>query len=118
MTTTQDLMEKSLLEVFGQRDAEKRLATMRAIYTADITFSDSDGVVRGIEAVSAKVTSLLAHAPRFTFAKASSVHVVQDLGMLAWQFGPSGAEPVVRGTDVALIVGNRISALYTYLSSD
>ena len=46
---------------------------------------------------------LLDDAPGFVFSAGGPVSVVQDMGYLAWAFGPAGQEPVVRGADVAVV---------------
>jgi hypothetical protein len=85
-----DLMERNLLEVFGQVDSAR-------------------------EALNAKVGSILKGAPGFVFRAAGPAQVNHDLGRLRWQLGPAGAPPVVTGTDVAVFEHGRIRALYTFL---
>ncbi|MEV5717900.1 MarR family winged helix-turn-helix transcriptional regulator [Amycolatopsis mediterranei] len=46
---------------------------------------------------------------------AGPVLVNHDLGHLAWELGPEGAPPVVRGIDVALVEDGVIKKLYTML---
>ena len=36
------LMERNLLEVFGQRDSERRAAAITELYTADCTFFEAE----------------------------------------------------------------------------
>jgi hypothetical protein len=49
---------------------------------------------------------------------AGSARVNQDLGYLAWSFGPEGVPPVVSGVDIALVRGGLIARLYTLLLSE
>lgn len=44
--------------------------------------------------------------------------VNHDLGHLAWNFGPEGRPPVVRGVDTALVRDGLITSLYTFLLTD
>jgi hypothetical protein len=46
------------------------------------------------------------------------VRVTQDLGYLAWSFGPEGAAPVVRGADIALVADGLITSVHTLLLTD
>ena len=117
MSQLTDLMHRNLSEVFGQRDGEARRAAMRELLAPDMTFSDHDGSVTGLDAIDRKIQALHARTPGFVFTEAGPVHEVQELGSLDWSFGPAGADPVVLGTDVVLIRDGRIAALYTYLRS-
>jgi hypothetical protein len=97
------LMQANLLEVFNERDDERRRAAIARIYAADVAFSDPDEVVTGREALDAKAKGLLEESPTFVFSPAGAVLVNHDLGYLAWNLGPEGEPPVVRGIDIALV---------------
>jgi hypothetical protein len=118
MPETADLMRANLLEVFGQRDPAKRRAAIERTYAADVTFADPEEVVTGHDALDAKAQKILDDAPGFVFTPAGPVRVVQDLGYLAWSFGPPDADPVVQGIDVALTRDGRIVRVYTMLLGD
>jgi len=108
------LMERNLLEVFGQRDSARRAAVIAELYTADCTFSEAEEQVTGREALNAKVGSILKGAPGFVFRAVGPAQVNHDLGRLRWQLGPAGP-PVVAGMDIAVFAHGRIRALYTFL---
>ncbi|MEU8821639.1 nuclear transport factor 2 family protein [Actinoplanes sp. NPDC048796] len=112
-----ELAFRNLLEVFGERDPEKRATAIREIYAEDVTFADPDEVVVGWDALDRKAQGLLDKAPGFVFAAVGEVRVVQDLTMLAWQFGPEGAAPAVSGVDICLVADGRITSLYTMLDA-
>ncbi|ABS01857.1 hypothetical protein FHR75_001787 [Kineococcus radiotolerans] len=114
--SVEDLMRANLLDVFGERDPGRRRAAAERTYTADVRFSDPDETVLGQRALLDKAQRLLDDAPGFVFSPDGPVRVAQDLGYLAWGFGPEGGEPVVRGIDVALVVDGRISRVYTLLT--
>ncbi len=115
MATVAELMRANLLDVFNERDDERRAKAIAATYAADVEFADPEGVVTGHEALNAKAKGLLEQSPGFVFAPAGPVLVNHDLGHLAWEFGPEGAPPVVRGIDVALVADGVIKKLYTML---
>ena len=46
-----DLMERNLLEVFGQVDSARRAAAIAELYTADCTFFEAEEQVTGREAL-------------------------------------------------------------------
>ncbi|HWT93557.1 MAG TPA: nuclear transport factor 2 family protein [Solirubrobacteraceae bacterium] len=122
MTATSDeitaLMTANLLEVFGERDAGRRREAIARIYHPDVEFADPDATVVGHEALDAKAQGILDGAPGFVFSPAGPVYVNNDLGYLAWQLGPEGAPPVVRGVDIALVRDGLIAKVYTLLLQD
>ncbi len=109
------LMERNLLEVFGERDSAGRAAAIAELYTADCMFFEAGERVTGREALNAKVGSILKDAPGFVFRAVGPAQVNHDLGRLRWQLGPAGAPPVVTGMDIAVFERERIRALYTFL---
>jgi len=118
VATVEELMRSNLLEVFGERDAARRAAAIERTYVPDVTFADPEGTVVGRAALDAKAQRLLDDSPGFVFSPGGPVSVVQDLGHLAWGFGPAGQEPVVRGADVALVRDGLITAVYTMLLTE
>jgi SnoaL-like domain len=115
MSALGPLMERNLLEVFGQRDSARRAAAIVEIYTADCTFFEAEERIAGRDALNAKVESLLQGSPGFVFRAAGPAQVNHDLGRLQWHLGPAGAPPVVTGMDVAIFEHGKIRALYTFL---
>ena len=111
----QKLMHANLLEVFGEPDANTRLEVIRRTYTDDVVFADPHGEARGHEALNAKAQEVRDGAgPDFVFAPDGEVRQVQDLGYLAWTFGPGGA-PVVRGVDIGIVRDGLLAKVYTVL---
>jgi hypothetical protein len=113
MATVAELMRANLLDVFNERDDERRAKAIATTYADDVTFADPEGVVTGHEDLNAKAKGLLDQSPGFVFSPAGPVLVNHDLGHLAWELGPAGAPPVVRGIDVALVADGVIKKLYT-----
>jgi hypothetical protein len=111
------VMERNLLEVFGERAADRRKAAIAEIYTEDCSFFEADERIDGREALSDKIEQILANSPGFVFGAAGPAQVNHDLGRLQWQFGPPGAAPVVTGMDVAFFEHGRVRLLYTFLDS-
>ena len=109
------LMERNLLEVFGQRDSTRRALAIAELYNADCTFFEAEEQVNGRVALNAKVAAILKDTPGFVFHAIAPAQVNHDLGRLRWQFGPAGAPPVVTGTDIAVFDRGRIRSLYAFL---
>jgi len=80
-----------------------------------VVFADPDAAVVGHEALNAKAQEILdGAAPDFMFAPDGDFYQAQDLGYLAWTFGPVGA-PVVHGVDMGLVRDGLLAKVYTVL---
>lgn len=110
-----NLMQKNLVEVFGERDFASRSAALARLYTTDCTFSEGEERIVGHDALNARIEEILNDAPGFVFRAAGPAQVTHDVGRLSWHFGPPGAPPVVTGMDVAVFEHGKIRALYTFL---
>ena len=108
-------MEKNVLEVFGERDSERRKRVIDEIYTENCTFFEAGEEIIGRTALNSKVDEILRDAPGFVFRLTGSPEVNHDHGRLRWQFGPDGAAPVVTGMDVAVFRTGKIFALYAFI---
>ncbi|MBO0676157.1 nuclear transport factor 2 family protein [Mycolicibacterium sp. S2-37] len=111
-------MEANLLGVFDERDAERRRETIRRTYATDVVWTDAEEQVVGHDRLHAKAQALLdgplagAH-----FAKSGEVRQVGNMGYLAFDVIPDGADtPVASGFDVAIVEGGLIAKLYTVLT--
>ena len=105
-----------VLEVFGERDAVRRAAAVQELFASDATFGDAEASVTGHEAIDATAGRILAGAPsEFAFTIVDGPQAIADLARVSWHFGPTADAPAVRGTDIALIAGGRITRLYTFL---
>ena len=114
-TTLGQLMERNVLEVFGERDSECRKSVINELYSENCTCFKADDKVVGRDAFNAKVEQILKEAPGLVFRLAGPAEVNQDLGCARWHFGPNGAAPVVTGMDVAVFKEGRICSLYAFL---
>jgi ketosteroid isomerase-like protein len=111
------LMHANLLEVFGERDAVKRMEAIRRTYTEDVTAVDPEGQVDGFDELSAKVQQILDGAPGLRFRTDGDLYTVGDLHYLGWALGPDGQPPVARGADAVFLRDGRIAKVYTLLFS-
>lgn len=114
-TTLGQLMERNVLEVFGERDSGRRRSMINELYTENCTFFEADDQIVGRDALNAKVEQILKEAPGFVFRLSGPAEVNHDLGRTRWHFGPNGAAPVVTGMDVAVFKEGRICSLYAFV---
>jgi len=118
MATVAELMRQNLLDVFNERDAERRARAIALTYAEDVVFHDPEGWVTGRRALEAKAQTLLDRAPGFVFAPRGPVYASADvLGALAWRFGPTDGDAVATGMDIALIEDGLIHTLHTVVDS-
>jgi hypothetical protein len=111
-----ELMLINLFAVFNERDPERRLNAIAANYTDDVIWTDPDGTFHGREAINERAQELLDKMPDFVFRAAGPVHVLRDLGYLAFIHGPPEQPPAITGYDVALVRDARIAVLYTLVN--
>ncbi|RDH77468.1 nuclear transport factor 2 family protein [Mycolicibacterium moriokaense] len=116
--TINRLMLSNLLEVFNERDPERRRAAITRTYAPDVRWTDDDGVQVGHEALDAKAAELQRNIGPLQFIAAGPVHETTGFGYLAWHLvAERDQTPQVSGFDVAIIRDDVISELYTVLTS-
>ncbi len=117
MATIEELMTANLLEVFGERDAQRRRAAIERTYVPRCGSATRtrwwSGTTPGRQA-----QKILDDAPDFVFRAGGPIYINNDLGYLAWELGPEGGPAVVKGVDIALVEGERITSVYTLLMKD
>lgn len=111
------LAKKNLLQIFGERDPQKRLEAMHSTYAPDITFYEPDNIVTGFGAIKDLVETLLSKSPDWVFEPAERIWVNHDMVTLEWGFGPDGKEAVVKGNDVMIVNGEgKVRVMCTMIS--
>jgi SnoaL-like domain len=111
------LMHANLLEVFNERDHERRRAAIARTYADDIRWTDDDGIIIGRDALDAKAIELQGRLGDLEFVVAGPTHQTRGLGFLAFQLvEPGGNTPVSSGFDVAIVRDGVIAELYTVLT--
>ena len=115
--TIAQLMHANLLDVFNERDHERRRAAIARIYADDIRWTEDDGVTIGHDALDAKAIELQAKLGNLQFVAVGRTYRTLGLGYLAFQLvEPSGDTAVSSGFDVAIVRDDVIAELYTVLT--
>ena len=112
-----ELLLLNLFAVFSERDPERRMNAIVANYTEDVIWSNPEATTQGHEALHERAQQLLDRTPDFVFTAAGPVHVLRDLGYLAFTLGVPEQPPASIGYDVALVRDGRIAVLYTLLNA-
>jgi hypothetical protein len=111
-----ELLLLNLFAVFSERDPERRIEAIVANYTEDVIWSNPEATTRGHEALNERAQQLLDRTPNFVFTAAGPVHVLRDLGYLAFTLGVPEQPPASIGYDVVQVRDGRIAVLYTLLN--
>ncbi|KAH8883239.1 hypothetical protein GQ53DRAFT_753126 [Thozetella sp. PMI_491] len=111
--TVRRLLTANLFDIFDQHDAAARSASIARIHHDDIVWYEPDRVLHGGEAMHKRAGELLAEAPDFRFSVDGEAIVTQNLGVLNWNFGPPTDPSLVKGTDIILVEGGKVKALWT-----
>jgi SnoaL-like protein len=123
MTTTptqagriRELLLINLFAVFSEPDPERRMKAIVANYTQDVIWSSPEATTRGHDELNEGAQNLIDRTPDFVFTAAGPVHVLRDLGYLAFTYGVPKQPPASIGYDVAQVRDGRIAVLYTLLN--
>ena len=120
MADTAKLLENSLLIIWNDRNADKRLEAMKQIYAPDIHFfeSNTSEPVVGHQAINELISKLQMKWPiEFVFELNKPAQMNHETQIISWNLGPKGATPVTTGMDVAVIENNLIKSLYLFLDT-
>ncbi|PJJ60204.1 hypothetical protein CLV45_1629 [Hymenobacter chitinivorans DSM 11115] len=120
MTTKAQLLEDSLLVIWNDRNADRRLEAMHKIYAPDIHFYESNAgnAVVGYQEINDLISKLQAEWPlEFQFQLTKPTQVNHTTQVASWVLGPEGLNPVAAGMDVAVIEDELIKSLYLFLDA-
>ncbi|MBU3062419.1 nuclear transport factor 2 family protein [Nocardia sp. NEAU-G5] len=111
-----ELMRRNLLDVFNEPDPGRRAAVIADSYADDVVWHEPDRKVLGRKEFERRATELRAENPDWVFRAAGPAVELDDIGQLAFRYGPDGAPPVVSGMDIARTANGVIIELYTIVT--
>lgn len=114
---THELLYRNLQEVFGEGDATRRRAAIKALYTEDSVLYVPTGVLVGHDAIDKFAGDLRATHPHFAYTPHGEPQALHNAGRLAWGSGPRGEAPEYTGWDVIIVRDGKIAALYVFLDA-
>jgi hypothetical protein len=110
------LLRANLEQVFNERDANKRIAAIQQLFSAEPTMYEPEGVVTGQAAISDVAGALLEQfGPDFSFVAQGVAVGHHRMAYLRWHAGPKEGPVVVTGADVAEVVDGKIVRLWVLL---
>lgn len=110
-----ELLQRNLHAIFGQRDAAARMAELKALWLPEGVFVDPDGRYVGLDAINRRVDKLQARFPAFDFVERGAVEAMHGVGRLPWGYGPEENRSAVTGVDVAVTRDGRLLELYAFI---
>ena len=120
METSPQLLEDSLLVIWNDRDAGRRLEAMHHVYASDIVFYESnDGKpFKGYEEINSLVEGLQSQWPaEFAFELTAPSRINHEVQQITWKLGIPGQPPVATGSDIAIIEAGKIKYLHLLLDN-
>jgi len=113
-------LEDSLLVIWNDRDAQRRLDAMKAIYAPDINFYETNEgpAIEGYQAINDLITALQSKWPlEFQFELTGPLLVNHQIQYISWTLGIPGQTPAASGMDIAIIEANKIQSLHLFLDA-
>ena len=120
MASPAHLLENSVLVIWSEPNADRRLEEMEKTYAPDVHFYEFNAgeAIVGHAAINELISKLQKEWPpesRFELNKPSQVnHQVQ---VVSWNLGPHGMPPISTGMDVAVIENDLIKSFYLFLDN-
>ena len=114
------LLENSLLVIWNERNADRRLEAMKQTYAPDVHFYEfnTGEAIVGYTEINELISKLQSEWPpesRFELNKPSQVN--HQIQVASWDLGPQGKQPVATGMDVAVIENDLIKSFYLFLDT-
>jgi SnoaL-like domain len=101
--------------LWNERNDAGRTERLAAQWCAEATYADPLARVAGHSQIAGMIGALQAEYPDFRFRSLGSADGHGEFVRFSWGFGPEGAAPVARGTDIVRIEGGRIAAVIGFL---
>lgn len=115
MTDTKQIVDR-YLAIWNEDDATRRRALIASTWTEDATYVDPVMNGAGHDGIDAVVAGARAQFPGFEFRPLGAPDMHGDRLRFRWTLGPKGAEPIIDGTDFAIVaVDGRIASVTGFL---
>jgi hypothetical protein len=109
-----ELLLRNLEEVFGEGDATRRSAAIKALWAEDGVLYAPMGPITGHAAIAEFAGELRTMHAAFAYVPGNP-QMLHNAGRLGWGSGPRGEAPAYTGSDFILVREGRIAALYVFL---
>src|SRR6266481_6188712 len=111
----QEIVER-YLAAWNEKDAQRRRELGDALWTENGSYTDPLADATGRAEIDGLIGTVQQQFPDFVFTRGGLVDAHHEQARFTWHLGPSGAEPVVVGFDVAVLNGGgQIRSVYGFL---
>ena len=111
----QEIVER-YLAAWNETDAERRRGLVDELWAEDGSYTDPLADARGRAEIDGLIGAVQQQFPGFVFTLGGPVDAHHEQARFTWHLGPSDAEPVVTGFDVAVLNGGgQIRSVYGFL---
>jgi len=117
VASIETLLNRNLLEVFGENDPVRRRAAIRELYTDDCVLYAPPGSFVGHDALDKFAGDVRATHPHFVYTPHGVPQVLHNSRRLAWGSGSKDEAPIYTGVDFIIARDGKIAALYVFLDS-
>ena len=111
----QEMVER-YLAAWNETDASRRRKLVDELWAEDGSYTDPLADAHGRAEIAGLIGAVQQQFPDFVFTLGGPVDAHPEQARFSWHLGPSGAEPVVIGFDVAVLNGGgQIRSVYGFL---
>lgn len=114
MTDATTIAER-YIAVWNETDVARRRALITEAWTESCTYIDPLMRGEGREQIDALVAAVQDRFPDFRFKLSGSADRHGDNIRFSWDLGPEGSEPLVKGTDFAILDGDQLKAVHGFI---
>jgi hypothetical protein len=111
------IIEKHL-NLWNERDKNKRKKILNDIYAPDIEMVDRHFVARGRDQIDAFIADLQKKSPDFRFSHAKPVDTHHNIARMYWQVGNAAHPAAVTGMDFFVVENGKVKKLYVFVEGD
>jgi hypothetical protein len=94
-------MRVNLVDVFNEPDPVRRAAVIAEHYAEGMVWHEPDRIIRGRNDLERRAEQLRAENPGWVFRAAGPASELDDIGHLAFHYGPAAQPPMASGMDIA-----------------
>ena len=108
------MIRENIYGIFSEHDAEKRRNNIVRLWAEDGVFVDPDSRYEGHVGIARAAAGLLERFPNFVFTERGEPQTLIGACKLDWSYGPAEGEAVITGSDVLVMKGDKIGAVYVF----
>ncbi len=114
MSSHTDLIDR-YIAAWNETDAGRRRDLIAETWTENATYLDPMMKSEGHAGIDAMIAGVQAKFPGHRFSLSGKVDAYQDRVRFSWALAPDGGPALVKGTDFAVVAGNRLQAVTGFL---